>query len=81
MNKHDGYWLLGADVCQSNVVKEFWALWDTIYDCLFTALDFPVILDGQFTSLYILYTCVGWLIHDHFLKSLSALYLNMILIL
>jgi hypothetical protein len=27
--------------CHCNAVKEFWALWDNIYDCVFTTLDFP----------------------------------------
>jgi hypothetical protein len=31
-------------------VNESWALWAIVYDYVFTASDFPVILDGQFTS-------------------------------
>jgi hypothetical protein len=31
-------------------LKGFWVSWDNIYDCVFTTLDFPVILDGQFIS-------------------------------
>jgi hypothetical protein len=36
--------------CRGNAVKGFWALWYNIYECVFTTLDFPVILDGQFTG-------------------------------
>jgi hypothetical protein len=32
------------------IIKPFWALWDNIYDCMFTALDLPVIPDAQFIS-------------------------------
>jgi hypothetical protein len=27
-----------------------WALWDHIYDCVYTTSDFHAILDGKFTS-------------------------------
>jgi hypothetical protein len=30
------------------LLGDFWALCDNIYDCVFTTLDFPAILDGQF---------------------------------
>jgi hypothetical protein len=33
-----------------NVLKGFWVLWDNIYVCVYTTLDFPVILQEQFTS-------------------------------
>jgi hypothetical protein len=33
--------------CHGNAVKDFGVLWDIIYNCVFTTLDFPVILDGQ----------------------------------
>jgi hypothetical protein len=36
--------------CCSFSVKGFCALWDNIYECVFTAIDFPVILDGKFMS-------------------------------
>jgi hypothetical protein len=36
--------------CHGNAVKEFLVLWDNIYDCVFTILDFSIILDGQFTN-------------------------------
>lgn len=32
------------------LLRDFWALRNNIYDCMFTILDFPVICDGQFTS-------------------------------
>jgi hypothetical protein len=31
-------------------LRDLWALWDNIYDCVFTTLYFPVILDGQYAS-------------------------------
>jgi hypothetical protein len=34
--------------CHGNAVMEFWALRYNIYDFVFTTMDFPVILDGQF---------------------------------
>jgi hypothetical protein len=37
--------------CHGDAVKAFGALWDNTYGCVFTALDFPVILDGQFTGI------------------------------
>jgi hypothetical protein len=39
--------------CHSNAVEGFWALWDNIYDYVFTTLDFPVIFDGQFTGIWL----------------------------
>jgi hypothetical protein len=36
--------------CHGNAVEGFWTLCDNIYDCVFTTLDFHVILDGKFTS-------------------------------
>jgi hypothetical protein len=38
--------------CHDNAVKGFLTLWDNIYNCVFITLDFPVILDGQFTSAF-----------------------------
>jgi hypothetical protein len=34
----------------SFALKGFWAVWDNICECVFTTLDFFIILDGQFTS-------------------------------
>lgn len=38
----------------SFAVKGFWVLWDNIYECVcvFTVLDFPIILYGQFNGVY-----------------------------
>jgi uncharacterized YccA/Bax inhibitor family protein len=36
--------------CHGNAVKGYWALWDNIYECVFTALDLPVILNVQFIN-------------------------------
>lgn len=36
----------------SLAVKEFWALRDNTYGCVITALNFPLIIDGQFTSFF-----------------------------
>jgi hypothetical protein len=47
----------GYNCCHCNVVMAFWALWDNIYDCVFTTSDFPVILDGQFTHNVIINIC------------------------
>jgi hypothetical protein len=33
--------------CHGNAVDGFSALWDSIYDDVFTTSDFPVILDGK----------------------------------
>jgi hypothetical protein len=35
--------------------KGILALWDNIYDCMFTASEFPIIPDGKFSSVLILY--------------------------
>jgi hypothetical protein len=37
--------------CHGNSVKGHWALQESIYEYAFTTLDFPIILDGQLTSL------------------------------
>jgi len=37
-----------------NAVEGFWALRDNIYCYKFSVLNFPVVLDGQFTSLFII---------------------------
>jgi hypothetical protein len=35
------------------LLRDFGGVWDNIYDRMFTTLRFPVILDGQFTSLFV----------------------------
>jgi hypothetical protein len=32
--------------CHSNAVEGYRTLWNDIYECMFTTLDFPVIIDG-----------------------------------
>jgi hypothetical protein len=43
--------------------RDFWALWDNIYDCVFNALDFHVILTGN--------------LHADRNKQLDGMYINL----
>jgi hypothetical protein len=58
--------------CHGNAVKGFGVLWDNIYDCVFTALDFPVILDGQFTSRPVLWCRTNLLGSEYEIRFSSA---------
>jgi hypothetical protein len=52
-------------------VQGFWALRGNIYDRVFTTLDFPVILDGRFTSFFIMFVAEV-LIRDFYITKQGA---------
>jgi uncharacterized membrane protein YpjA len=41
------------DRCHGNAIMGFWTFLDNVYDYLFTTVDFPIILDGQFINIII----------------------------